>query len=34
MKPPTSGKGQDWVLVIDDSRELYDKPGATIYNNK
>jgi len=34
IKPPTFGKGQDWVLVIDDSLELYDKPGATVYNNK
>ncbi len=27
IEPPTFGKGQDWVLVIDNSLELYDKPG-------
>ena len=25
--PPTSGKGNDWVLVIDDSQKEFGKPG-------
>jgi Putative collagen-binding domain of a collagenase len=26
--PPTTGYGQDWVLVIDDASKNYSKPGA------
>jgi hypothetical protein len=33
IEPPTFGKGQDWVLVVDSSLELFDKPGKTVYNN-
>jgi hypothetical protein len=32
IEPPTFGKGQDWVLVVDSSLELFDKPG--VYNKK
>lgn len=34
IEPPTFGKGQDWVLVVDNSLESFDKPGKTVYNNK
>ncbi|MGB5434308.1 MAG: putative collagen-binding domain-containing protein, partial [Maribacter sp.] len=27
IEPPTTGKGQDWVLVIDDRNQNYGKPG-------
>ncbi|WP_341227862.1 glycoside hydrolase family 140 protein [uncultured Arcticibacterium sp.] len=29
--PPSSGKGNDWVLVIDDASKGYDKPGTVAY---
>jgi len=29
--PPSSGKGNDWVLVIDDAAKGYDKPGTVAY---
>ncbi|MFT7247606.1 MAG: hypothetical protein ACI97P_000374 [Arcticibacterium sp.] len=29
--PPSSGKGNDWVLVIDDATKGYDKPGTVAY---
>ncbi|MEQ9286906.1 MAG: glycoside hydrolase family 140 protein [Cyclobacteriaceae bacterium] len=31
IEPPTSGKGHDWVLVVDNSLESFDKPGKTVY---
>ncbi|QIA08637.1 glycoside hydrolase family 140 protein [Draconibacterium halophilum] len=34
IEPPTFGKGQDWVLVVDNSREAYNKPGKTVYYKK
>lgn len=34
IEPPTSGKGQDWVLVVDNSLVSFDKPGVTVYNKK
>lgn len=27
LKPPPTGKGQDWVIVIDDASKGFDKPG-------
>jgi hypothetical protein len=27
IHPPTSGKGQDWVLVLDDAKSYYEVPG-------
>lgn len=32
IEPPTSGKGNDWVLVIDNGLKDYAKPGKTISN--
>ncbi len=29
--PPSSGPGNDWILVIDDARKGYDKPGTVAY---
>lgn len=29
--PPSSGKGNDWVLVVDDASKGYDKPGTVAY---
>ncbi len=34
IEPPTFGKGQDWVLVVDNSQENYEPPGKTGYNKK
>lgn len=29
IRPPTSGMGQDWVLVVDDASKGFDRPGKT-----
>ncbi|WP_303917828.1 glycoside hydrolase family 140 protein [Draconibacterium sediminis] len=34
IKPPTFGKGHDWVLVVDSAQELYNRPGKTVYHKK
>lgn len=34
IEPPTSGKGQDWVLVVDNSTESFGVPGKTFYNKE
>ena len=28
LSPPSSGKGQDWVLVVDDASAEFTKPGV------
>jgi hypothetical protein len=29
IEPPTSGKGHDWVLVVDDPARAFNAPGKT-----
>jgi len=32
--PPSSGKGNDWVLVLDDASKRFPAPGSTAYQGK
>ena len=32
--PPTTGKGNDWVLVLDDAKKRYPVPGSELYEKR